>query len=231
MRVILLFAAALVLLTAALFVAFSVVIVPGLNLKLMDSNGKPLSGCFIVYDYQLYANFDPKPGSILETDSQGNVRIPLKLIHKHPLLTFNPKIRMWCIYSPRMHNATEVYAWPASVSLKGIVDARPKERKITFYDLSDYPADWFAALNQMQNVLLHIPRGENRVGEIWLEKCENEKRKLFLACSNDVALFRSRYYSTAYSSPRYSRVEDDYRASSKKTFGEWTDQFLFRYKD
>lgn len=216
---------AAILLLAALLVRRSFVMAPALEGTIVDAKGNPLSGCFVVYDYQFGGGFEPRPGSIIETDSKGYFRIPRKLFRIPPIWNIHPQIWVWRIYSTKTHTATAM--WPLGGFVEGVVDARPQEKKMIFYDVSDSPADWFAALTDLQETLARMP-SQYRLGDIGLENCGGEKLKLFQACSNEVALFRNRYYSTPYQRPKYLKAENDYRAAYGRTFGAWSDQWQFR---
>jgi len=229
MRIFLMALGAGLLIVLALLARFSFVTAPGVEGTIVDSKGNPLEGCFIVYDYYLGGGFDRRPGSVIETDSKGYFRIRPKVMRKFALWDIDPKAWVWSIYSPKTHGTTAM--WPLRAFLEGVVDARPKEKKIIFYDLSESPADWFAALDDMQKILDRMPPQYHRGWDIALEDCQVEKSKLFNACSNDVALFRSRYYRTPYQSPKYVKPADDYRAAYRKTFGAWTEEFEYRHRD
>ncbi len=138
---------------------------------------------------------------------------------------------VWAVYSPKTHTTTAM--WPLGGFLDGVVDARPDQKKIVFYDVSESPADWFTALAEMDKILNRIrkPSRYTRGLDVALDDCEGERIRLFNAYSNDVVVFKSRYCSTPYQSPKYVKAEDDYRVAHGRTFGAWADHFKIRHSD
>ncbi len=223
MRIFLMVLGAAFLFIAALVARFCFATAPGLDATIVDSKGNPLSGCFVVYHYELGSGFDRRPGSIIETDPKGHFRIGRKIFPVFPLWEVHPEVEVKAVYSPKTHTVT---TWPCYRSLEGVVDANLPKKKMVFYDLSESPAEWFAALQNLQGALLGI---YNR--DVVVTNCEAEKTKLLQACTNEVALFKSRYGNDLYKKSKYLAAEDGVAEREGLTYGTLLNYFMFRRKD
>ena len=214
--------------------------VKGIEGTIVDEKGQPLGGCFIIYDYTVrgdgwVATKPPTAGSIIETDANGHFQIPGKTISINPVLHEEARLQVWRVFSPKTHTATIVEPdWSYPGDIEGEIVGRSQEKKLVFYDLSNYPAAWFRHVKMMQDTMSDL----DVTGQInkhssdqlskrspYLENCDEEMSKLSTAVSNDLVRFKALYYDALYEQTKALKIPNDPQMG--KTYGRLLDHGIF----
>jgi hypothetical protein len=184
------------LLCALLLCLASASRVKGLALTVVDTNGSPLSGVFVVYDYYGYGfGFgEPgrytKPGSIIQTDNNGRFRIRSKLMFCVPGLQAPPNLRIHAVWSPQTHNRAFLWLTPTEeMRVPGILDLLPAEEKLVFHDLTANSGEWYFMLEQMQDLLMEM----QHPGMVNLKVSNEMRQKLRTTLDEDTKMFKSKH--------------------------------------
>lgn len=223
-----------------LWAAYAVVKVKGIEGTIVDEKGQSLSGCFIIYDYTVRGNGwvatkPPRAGSIIETDANGHFQIPGKTIFINPLFHEEARLQVWRIFSPTTHTATIVEPdWSYPGNIEGEIVGRSQEKKLIFYDLSNYPAAWFRHVKMMQDTMNDLDmagqmnkhsNGQSPKMSPYLEHCDEEISKISTAVSNDVVRFKALYYNTPYEQTKALKIPNDPQMGN--TYGRLLDHGIF----
>lgn len=237
MKKTLLLLAILLIGSAAIWAVIATIRVPEIEGTIVDGSGQPISGCFIIYDYWISGDGwsyerSRKAGSISETDSNGHFKIPGKTFLLNPLFHEEAHMNVSRIFSPKTHTATTLAAdWSYPGTIEDEIEGRPRERKLIFYDASNYPAAWFRCVQMMEqtlsdiNMAKQINRSKWRKMSPYLENCDNEISRLVIATSNDVVNFKRLYYDTPYQQTKAYKIPTDLQLG--KTYGRLLDHGNF----
>jgi hypothetical protein len=186
--------------SAGLLFGFSISLGPGVSAQLVDENGRPIAGAYV-----LVFHLTPAPGislrqpvayrtdrALIRPDAAGRFRIPRQLHFHLPFFQFirPPRFRL-SIYVPGLHNFCRIedaQAWQvdepcASGQMQTV--AGPPERELKFFDLSARPEHWYYSLFQLVYTL-RFDQG----------RPDPDQRELAAAMRKDYEQFAGQYGGT-----------------------------------
>jgi len=169
----------------------------GVSARLVDSDGHPLAGAYVLSfrltpallnQWRGHTPYRTEPG-LTRTDAAGRFEVPGRIRFHFPFLQFlHPPLLRLALYVPGLHNFCRIEdaaAWtvdPPCASGQMQTVARSPELTLRFADLSDRPEHWYYSLFQLVYTLLFDPSNPSP-----------EKRELAAALRNDFEQFAGKY--------------------------------------
>lgn len=132
---------------------------PGLDLTLVDAQGRPIEGAYVVYRFKGY-RFNlvdsityRRPGGVAKSDGRGHVDIP-GFPHTRPFLSTSLRPWIELVYAPNLHNAHRVQPGrsPHSTAM-GTVEVTLNPPGYRMRDLSAAPQAWQQSIQTLYSVV------------------------------------------------------------------------------